>query len=136
MDIANKYNEFLKRVSDFSGKNLKHEIAVNFIMKNAISQNKESVFNDLIFYSKYVTKLKRILKKNPPFDTEMIKKEFNTHIEKIKQLITSITSDNEEYKTLIDKYLLNSKESNTILLELIEDFSIIKDYQIDNKKLW
>jgi len=137
MELVNKYNDFLKRVSDFSGKNLKHEIAVNFIMKNAISQNKESVFNDLIFYSKYVTKLNRILKKNPPFDTEMIKKEFNTHIEKIKQLITSITtSDNEEYKTHIDKYFLNSKESFTILVELIEDFSIIKDYQIDNKKLW
>jgi len=137
MDTENKYNDFLKKISDFTGKNLKHKDTVIFIIKNAISQNKENVFNDLIFYSKYVTKLNRILKKNSPFDIKMVKEEFNTHIEKIKQLINSLVIyDNENYKTYIDKYFSNSKESFAFFLELIEDFSIIKDYQIDNKKLW
>lgn len=135
MSEEKEYIDFIEKVNQSSGKNIKHPKVIISLIKTTILQRKESDFDTLIFLSKFVHKLHKILLRNTNEKKDQIKSEFQIHIEKIKDIITSFYNLENE-KHLIKPFLLNTNESFLLFMELLEDLSIIKDYQIDNKKLW
>ena len=134
-----RFSKFIDEVNTFSDKKLNNSEDLEILIVLAEEKGKKNEFLELIFFSKFVIKLYRILKKGTPGSEEhnKVKEEFSIHVEKTKELLSFFVSlDERSTEIFIGKYFSNTTESFDKLLDLLNDLAWVKNWHIDNKKLW
>ena len=125
---------FLSKVEEFNGILLQKKEDVIKIIEAAVSDNKESDFENLTFISKYICGLMRVLKNAPGIpelnNIDYVKTDLNENIKKgIEQLkdIIQIREKNEmEY--FDNTYFTLTTQNFTNLSQLFADLESVKKY--------
>ena len=139
MENKEKITFFLEEINTFSEGRLKNIEDLKILLTTVDDKGRVNEFLDLIFFSKFVVKLHRMLnqKSISPEEAENIKPEFILHAEKVKDILKSIISEDANTLKLLDeKYLSITPESFSFFISLLNDLAWIKNWHIDNKKLW
>ena len=139
MENKEKISCFLDEINAFSEGKIRNIEGLKYLLNITDEKAKLNEFLDLIFFSKFVVKLHRILsqKSISPEEAEKIKPEFILHAEKVKDILKSIVSEDiSTLKYFDEKYLTNTPESFSSFISLLNDLAWIKNWHIDNKKLW
>ncbi|MDP2300855.1 MAG: hypothetical protein Q8N03_00330 [Ignavibacteria bacterium] len=129
-DIGN----LLKEIDAFSGKKLKNRIELQELLEITADKNKYDIFSELIFTSKYVQGLMRVIKNgvnNPEIkNLDQIKEDLSKNIEIVFALLRELIAVSD--KELIHKYERNflemSGESFARLNSLMTDLERTKMY--------
>jgi hypothetical protein len=134
-----RFSKFIDEVNVFSDKKLINSADLEVLIALTEEKGKQSEFLELIFFSKFVIKLYRILKKGTPGSEEYdkIKEEFSIHAEKVKEMLRLLVSlDEGSFRIFNEKYFSNTPESFGKLIDLLNDLAWVKNWHLDNKKLW
>ena len=100
-----RFSNFIDEVSAFSAGKLKNIVDLKALIVLVEEKGKQNEFLELIFFSKFVIKLYRILKKGSPGseDYNKIKEEFSTHVEKVKELLKLLAGNDEKCFALFNE---------------------------------
>jgi hypothetical protein len=107
----------------------------------AEKENRINLILDLAFFSKFTWKVLNLLKKNLPQSEgyDKLQDEFNNHLSKITELLKKIleNQNQKDREFFQNKFYNGTPESFQNLLELIYDFTWIKNWCLENNDmLW
>ena len=150
MDISKKTRAVVTELIGFSGSKIQNPDELSVLIELAESSNKEKLFYDIQFVSKYLNGLGKILKtgislppgtgKNtngddssspsPDEAKEKIMAEYKSHIMKLTNYLNDLLleADENTRKEITEKYLSLSRTSLVNLTTLIYDLSWLKKY--------
>jgi hypothetical protein len=126
--------DFLGSVEKYTGNSLQRKEDVKRIIQTVITDSKEAEFDNLIFTSKYICGLIRVLKNSPGIpevnSTEHIKKDLNENIKKGVEYLNEIVSgDDKDLKNYFnEKYTFLTPENFINLQKLFSDLEAVKKY--------
>jgi len=127
--------EFLNNIEQHAGKGLMHRETVRQLLEAAERRDMAQVFMDVMFHAKFVVKtnevMKRIGKGAEGFDT--LSAQFSEGLERVTSLLKTLIKEEQEGVKLAiaSTFLSMDQESFIRLLELLEDLSRVKNYEID-----
>lgn len=133
MNISANTKDIVDKINDSSDSFIKNNYEISILIEISFISDKLSIFRDLIFTSKYVTGLKKVLSSPEISGNDFIDRtynDFNTNLQKVYDLLKQII-DNEESNSVIffeKKYFKMDQESVKNMIELTEDLSICKEY--------
>ena len=125
---------FLEAVEKYTGNSLQRKEDIKRIIQTVIADGKEAEFDNLIFTSKYICGLIRVLKNSPGIpevnSTEHIKKDLNENIKKGVEYLNEIVSgDDKDLKNYFnEKYTSLTPENFINLQKLFSDLEAVKKY--------
>jgi hypothetical protein len=138
-------------IKEYSGNKLKNEADVSFLIECANSEEKQKLFEDLIFTAKYLNGLGKILHSNmggilqsggieeDKIDEnaeEKIRNEFKQNMLKFTSQLSEIINDasGDEHRNFSGKYLAMNSTSLVNLTNMIYDLSWVKKYMNSKKQ--
>lgn len=132
MNISANTKDIIDKINDSSDSFIKNNYEISILIEISFISDKLSIFRDLIFTSKYVTGLKKVLSSSEISGNDFIDRtynDFNLNLQKVYNLLKQII-DNEESNSVIffeKKYFKMDQESLKNMIELTEDLSICKE---------
>lgn len=132
--------EFVNEVEKFSKSKLKRKAELIRIYEEAVNNNNEKLFEDLIFTAKYVQGLLRVVKSGSANseinNLDQIKKDFTDNLNKVVLEIKKIISGaDEDMKTHFEQtYFELSQQGFINISELLSDLEWTKIYLNDRKR--
>lgn len=126
--------DFTEEVENYTGNSLNRKADVKRLIRVVTENGKEEEFEELIFTSKYICGLMRVVKNAPGVpdvnSIENIKEDLNDNIKKgIEQLREIISGSNGEQKDYFEKtYLSLTTQSFNNLNQFISDLESVKKY--------
>ena len=150
MKISKKTAEFAAELNKFSGAKIKNIDDLSILLQLSDSKEREKMFDDILFTSKYLNGLGKILQKNitaaanpegngKSVSAEEARKkimdEFKANMKKLSEKIADYIKDTDaEIKNNFEeKYLALNQQSLQNLTTLIYDLSWIKVFINSNK---
>lgn len=141
MNINFSDPNFISNVENYNGSKLQKKADIKKIIELAVTSNKVQDFENLIFTSKYICGLMRVLKNapgNPEVNNiELVKKDFNENlkkgIEQIKEIIKISEKNDIEY--FDSTYFTLTTQNFTSLSQLFADLELVKKYTNHLKRL-
>lgn len=133
--------DFVNEVEKFSKSRLKRKAELIRIYEEALENQKEKLFDDLVFTAKYVQGLMRAVKSgtnNPDISNmEQIKKDFSDNVKKIvEQIRKIIASSGEDMKSHFENtYFEMSQQGFLNLSEILNDLEWSKMYMNEKKRV-
>lgn len=113
---------------------------VGALIEIAIATKKTDVFEDIVFYAKFVTNAARIMSRigitGEGYDR--LAAEFRESLEKASTLLKTLVKDSpDETKALFTgKFFQLDQESLARLMQLCADLTSVKNWMLDGKKIW
>ncbi|MDR3628400.1 MAG: hypothetical protein P4L45_16265 [Ignavibacteriaceae bacterium] len=132
--------EFVNEVEKFSKSKLKRKAELIRIYEEAVNNNNEKLFEDLVFTAKYVQGLLRVVKSGSANseinNLDQIKKDFTDNLNKVVLEIKKIISGaDEDMKTHFEQtYFELSQQGFINISELLSDLEWTKIYLNDRKR--
>lgn len=123
----------IEDINSHSTHPIKNKYELSLIFENIFSGNKQEDFKDLIFSAKYVNGLKKVLADkiiNKDKYLERMFDEFNKNLQKVMELMKIVTEglSESESKFFDEKYFIMDQQSIVNTMDIIEDFSLCKEY--------
>lgn len=132
--------DFINKVEKFSKLKLKRKAELIRLYEEVLKEQKETLFEDLVFTAKYVQGLMRAVKRgtdNPEISNiDQLKKDFSDNVNKVvSQIKEIITSADEEMKNYFEKtYFEMTQQGFLNLNELLYDLEWCKMYMNELKR--
>lgn len=128
-----KPDELALEIQEFMGRKFNHPAHIVFLLGLAIQNGSHEKLNELMFTSKYVTGLKKIVSSGSYTEdkyVEKIFKEFNVNVQKMINTLDEYLEEtsNSIGREIKNDYLKMDHESLARSLELAEDLSLCKEY--------
>ncbi|HWP83294.1 MAG TPA: hypothetical protein VNN76_11640 [Bacteroidota bacterium] len=135
MKVSTK--EFLAALEVFANRKLNFPREVGELIE--LGASKPEVFQDIIFHAKFVTNSYRVMTRIG-FDAEGYDKlsaEFKESLEKVSTLIKTLVKESaDEIKTrFTGQFFRLDQESLSMLMRLLADLALVKNWMVDGKKL-
>lgn len=127
-------SNFIELVEEYTNTSLRRKEDVKRLIQVAVTYEKEAEFENLIFTSKYICGLIRVLKNSAGIpeveNTEHIRQDLSDNIKKAAgQLNEFISGDDEELKKYFNKtYFSLTSENFNNLQQLFSDLESVKKY--------
>ena len=151
MKLSGKTSNLVLKIKEYSGNKLKNEADVSLLIECANSEEKQILFEDMIFTAKYLNGLGKILHSNmggilqsggiednkiDENAEEKIRNEFKQNMLKFTSQLSEIVNEvnSDEHEIFTGKYLAMNSASLVNLTNLIYDLSWVKKY-MNSKKL-
>lgn len=134
--MSKKYfdENFLTDAEDYTGHQFNKKNDVEKLIKICSERDKEKEFEVLIFTSKYIQGLMRILRKAPGIpeveSIEHVKKDILENMQKVVEQLENIISgeDEETVNYFRENYLTPTQDNITNLNYLLADLEAVKKY--------
>ncbi|MFZ1322947.1 MAG: hypothetical protein WAT71_15425 [Ignavibacteria bacterium] len=133
MNISANTKDIIDKINDSSDRFIKNNYEISILIEISFFSDKLSNFRDLIFTSKYINGLKKVLSSSEISGKDFIDKtynDFNINLQKVYDILKQIL-ENEESNSVSffeNKYFKMDQESIKNMIELIEDLSICKEF--------
>lgn len=134
MKISGKTSGIINDISDSSGKFLKNNYEVSILIEISFFSDKSDLFRKLIFISKYVTGLKKVLTSPNISGQDYLDRtyaDFNSNLQTAFDILRLIlqNADKGDIAFFEKKYFTMSQESIVNMLDLSEDLTLCKEYE-------
>jgi hypothetical protein len=151
LKLSGKTSSLVLEIKEYSGNKLKNEADVSLLIECSYSEEKQKLFEDMVFTAKYLNGLGKILHSNMGgiFQSggieenkidekaeEKIRNEFRQNMLKFTSQLSEIVNEvsGSERKNLSGKYLAMNSTSLVNLTNLIYDLSWVKKYMNSKKR--
>lgn len=151
MKLSGKTSSLVLEIKEYSGNKLKNEADVSLLIECSYSEEKQKLFEDMIFTAKYLNGLGKILHSNmggilqsggieenkiDEKAEEKIRNEFRQNMLKFTSQLSEIVNEvtENERKNFRGKYLAMNSTSLVNLTNLIYDLSWVKKYLNSRKQ--
>jgi hypothetical protein len=128
----------LDAVEQSSNCKLMHRSEVAKLLETTREKKKEHVFEDIIFFAKFLTNAEIILKREgiTSEQTQKLTIEFKETLEKTAALLHLLINESpaEVRPAFLSKYLSPTQESMTQLFSLLRDLARVKNYLLDHQR--
>ncbi len=122
-----------------AGKKLIYPQEVEEILQNIIQSDSKNEFEELIFQAKFLVRTKELIYRIGPKSEgyQKLQAEFQSGMKKAVSVLKKIIAgyNGQSADRFSEKFLVTDINGMNRLLELFEDFSCIKNWQIDGKPL-
>jgi hypothetical protein len=139
LTIREETRGFIDKVERAAGKKFLFRNDVELLYELASLHLLGSLFEDIIFYAKFVSHASTILKRVGPTNDETAKlaDEFKEKLEKVSSLMkTLIDNAPEDMRELFNgRFFSLSQESMNSLMILLQELSRVKNYLLDQERL-
>lgn len=139
MQLRPETETFLRDLEIYSNRKLYFRNEVGELVDLVERSHRLQLFDDLIFYAKFLTKsfdvMKRVGRDGEGYDK--LATEFQTTLEKTSTLLKTIVKDSpEEVKQhFVDSFFRMDQEGLSALMKLFADLSWAKNWQVDGKPI-
>lgn len=122
-------------MNEFSGGKLKNIFELSFFIEYSEKDDRFSVFQDILFDSKYLNGLASVLSdaRNSELINDNLKSEFSSTLLGLKNKITSYISGLQGEEEFNVKFLGVSRECLNEFISLIADFAVAKEFYNNRK---
>jgi len=137
MNISENTKDIIAEINEISDKYIKNNYEISVLIEISFHSDKLKNFRELIFTSKYVNGLKKILSSSEISGKDYIERtyrDFNLNLQKVFETLRKLL-ENEEPSTLSffeKKYFKMDQESVNNILELASDLTLCKEYMNRN----
>lgn len=138
MELSKDTEDFIELIDNFSEGKLRKKNDLGTCFEICASYSGEDELNSLIFNGKILWNLSKKLRSTTKVDKgiELIQKEFEVALSKIKKILSEIAEklegdDNQRFE---DVYLGMTKGNVMNIIDICHDFSVFKDMQAEIKK--
>lgn len=130
--------EFLDDVERESGRNISCRKEIELLVNLAERPSLRPVFDDLIFYAKFLTRASGILARSGPVneETEKLSREYAATLERVSLLLGRLLEEapQEVARPFTDRFLSLSQQSVGSLMTLLQELSLVKNYLLDQER--
>ena len=127
----------LNNVELRSGKKFTCHVEIACLLDTAAARELPQMMEDILFYSKFITKASGILWRVGPSadETAKLAAEFRETIEKTSTLIRTLIKESppEVKNHFVGKFLVLSQSSMETFLVLCKELSLVKNYLLDKE---
>lgn len=139
MTLRPDTESFLDSVERHARKKFSHRYEIGMIIESSKDSVVRGRLDDLIFYSKFLSRAYDILKRPNinPNETEKLSREFSEKLDRVPPLIRTITAGNpaEVRDSFAERFLSMSQDSVDMLMSLLRELSWVKHYLLDDGRL-
>lgn len=134
-------NQFLNEVKAYKNREFRNEIDVYSLVEYIIQNNEYQLLEDISFSAKYIKGMFSIIQNETVQKDENYKgnlnKDISEAVEKFKELIKRVISgyEKKDFDSFYLRYLAMNQSAFSNLINLIDDFSMIKSYLNYRKSL-
>ena len=128
---------FLHELELSTGYQFIYPDAVSLILERACIENKTNIFDDLIFYAKFIVKTREVMNRidQKAEGYEKLAAEIQTSIDHAIKLIRILIESTKQKEEFEKRFFLIETQSFSRFIELLSDLSWIKNWQIDGKPM-
>jgi len=133
MNISANTKDIIDKINESSDRFIKNNYEISILIEISFFSDKLKDFRNLIFTSKYVNGLTKVLSSTEITGKEFIERtyeDFNLNLQKVFNILKQML-ENEESNSVSffeNKYYKMDQESVKNMLELTDDLSICKEY--------
>jgi len=128
---------FLHELELSTGYQFIYPDAVSLILERACIENKTNIFDDLIFYAKFIVKTREVMNRidQKAEGYEKLAAEIQTSIDHAIKLIRILIESTKQKEEFEKRFFLIETQSFSRFIELLSDLSWIKNWHIDGKPM-
>jgi hypothetical protein len=139
--MALKRNEprvFIDDIERAYGRKFSCRTEIELLVELAEKHSLRPVFDDMIFYAKFVTRASGILARTGPMneETEKLSREYAESLERVSLLIKRLLKEapQDVAGPFANRFLSLSQESVRSLMVLLQELSWVKNYILDRER--
>jgi hypothetical protein len=128
---------FLHELELSTGYQFTYPDAVTLILERACIENKTNIFDDLIFYAKFIVKTREVMNRigQKAEGYEKLAAEIQTSIDHAIELIRILIESTTQKEEFEKRFFFIETKSFSRFIELLSDLSRFKNWQIDGKPM-
>jgi hypothetical protein len=135
MEISPQVTDIISVLSVYTRDGLRDAGMLSQCLQHAANSGRHEALGDLSFAAKYLTRVQGAIRKQTP-DSELyakLEEEFSYGVHNFHAKLTEFVADGEEdFRTLIERhYLAVSQDALRHLMELAEDFTWLKNWELE-----
>jgi hypothetical protein len=139
MTMRQETGQFLKELEAYAKITLRFKEEIGLLLDQSRESGKMQVFEDVVFFSKFVSKSHELIKRIGPGGEgyDKLSAEFQSGIEKTTSLLKTIVKEMPEDMKIrfMGRFFGMDPDSFASLMALVRELSWVKNWMLDRRKV-